>query len=364
MNNSTINTREIYPQSLTILPTYRCNAECTECCFESNPRIKKRLNLAEIICSIDDAKASFPPLQLIVFSGGEAFLLKDDLFSAILHARSLNLRVRCVTNAFWGKTQVTAKRTVEKLIRADVSEINISTGADHQEHVPLKSIENACQALVHAGVITLVTVEKDSQKTNCLERIRLSPILRPLLENYPSKFSLQCNSWMPFHENYVERGTPAGLKSLTDGCSQVFNNLVVTPYGKLAACCGLTFEHIPELTVGDLSEHTMSELFDETLSDFLKIWIHVDGPGNILRTLFGQEIDDELMNIRHICQACAVLHLHPKVRAAIKLRYKEFVPDVLARFALKVEIRRHESRPGAQITVIPKPINVDVHYEA
>jgi len=219
---------EVFPQSLTILPTYRCNAECRECCFESNPRIKRRLNLEEIINAIDHAKKSFPPLELIVFSGGEVFLLKDDLFIAIAHARSLGLQVRCVTNAFWGKTLRTAERTVARLLDAGVSEVNISTGADHQEHVPFASIENACEALV-TSVVTLLTVEQDSSETNCLERVRLSDRLKTLLEEHPLLFSIQCNSWMPFHANYVERGAPAGLDSLTDGCSQIFNNLVVTP---------------------------------------------------------------------------------------------------------------------------------------
>ena len=271
------------------------------------------------------------------------------LFLAISHARSLGLRVRCVTNAFWGKTSRMARRNVASLLEAGVSEINISTGADHQEHVPFESIENACEALVTAGVMTLVTVEKDSPKTNCLQRATSSERLRQVLERHPRLFSIQCNSWMPFHAGYVERGAPAGLESLTDGCNQIFNNLVVTPYGRLAACCGLTFEHIPELTLGDLNAEEMQGLFNSALNDFLKVWIHLDGPATILRKLFGDKINDELKEVRHICQACAVLHLHPKVRSELSSRYQVFVPDVLARFALKVEIRRREFADAAQV---------------
>lgn len=308
--------------------------------------------MTDVIIAINRARDAFPALQLVVFSGGEVFLLKDDLYTAIAHARSLGLRVRCVTNAFWGKTLRTAARTVAKLLEAGVSEVNISTGADHQEHVPFESIENACEALVTAGVVTLVTVEKDSPETACLERVRLSTRLRPLLEKQPRLFSIQCNSWMPFHADYVERGAPAGLESLTDGCSQIFSNLVVTPYGRLAACCGLTFEHIPELTLGDLHTDEMRGLFYAALNDFLKVWIHLDGPATILRKLFGSEINEELKEVRHICQACAVLHLHPKVRSELSSRYQEFVPDVLARFALKTEIRRREFADAAQITAL------------
>lgn len=36
------------PDTLTVLVTYRCNAACEECCFESNPRVEGRLTLGEI----------------------------------------------------------------------------------------------------------------------------------------------------------------------------------------------------------------------------------------------------------------------------------------------------------------------------
>ncbi len=139
---------------------------------------------------------------------------------------------------------------------------------------------------------------------------------------------------MPFHEDYRSRGNPIGLKGLTSGCKQIFNNLVVTPTAQLSACCGLTFEHIPELKIGNLHENSMAEIFERASTDFLKIWLHVDGPGTILRKLFGTSIDDELKNVRHICEACAIMHQNPIIREAIATRAQDFAPDVLARFEL------------------------------
>lgn len=333
---------ELFPESLTILPTYRCNAACEQCCFESNPRVKGRLSLDTIKQRITDAHQSFANLRLVVFSGGEAFLLKDDLFAAIRHASNLGLKTRCVTNAFWGKTVRQAQATVAKLQAAGISEVNISTGADHQQWVPFSSVEQAVDALVSADIFTLVTVEKDAPSTRCYDTAAQSPVLRRWMREKPLKLSLQCNSWMPFHDEYEERGVPGGLAALTEGCSQVFHNLVVTPHDQLAACCGLTFEHIPEMKLGSLEAASMGELFDDALRDFLKIWIHVEGPGTILRRLFGDEIDEELSHIRHICEACSVMHLHPRVRSELRARYHEFVPEVLARFNLKVALRRRE----------------------
>ena len=135
------------PHTITILCTYQCTAACKQCCFESSPRVKGRLSLKTILDRISEAKSSFPGLRLVVFSGGEAFILKEDLYAAIAHATSLGLMTRIVTNGSWGKTSISAAAAVEKLIAAGITEINISTGLDHLEWVPLESVANAALAL-------------------------------------------------------------------------------------------------------------------------------------------------------------------------------------------------------------------------
>ena len=350
---SEINAEAVSPRSITILPTYRCNASCEQCCFESNPRLRHRLELRTILQRIDDAVAAFPDLELVVFSGGEVFLLKDDLFAAIAHAHAHGLAVRCVTNAFWGKRPAHAQTTAERLRASGCTEVNISTGRDHQRWVDFATVENACAALVDAGLSTLVTVEADAADSQCLRTALDSAVFSRLLRTQPLLFSVQCNSWMPFNTDYVERGVPQGLAALTEGCTQLFTNVVVNPYDELAACCGLTFEHIPELKLGQIHDTGMRALYDESLQDFLKIWIHVDGPGTILRKLFGTEIDQELADVRHICQACAVLHQNPAVRKALRERYHEFMPEVLLRWNARVALRRLEASQQGPKTARP-----------
>lgn len=102
------------PQLLTFLTTYRCNAQCEQCCFESNPTIQGKLTLQEMCNYIDRAVENFPALQLVVFTGGECFLLGEDLFRAISYASQKGFSTRCVTNAFWGKTAKIAKKKCEK----------------------------------------------------------------------------------------------------------------------------------------------------------------------------------------------------------------------------------------------------------
>lgn len=58
----------------------------------------------------------------------------------------------------------------------------------------------------------------------------------------------------------------------------MFQNIVLTPHNKVASCCGLTMEHIPEMKMGKYIEGSLEKYFNNQLRDFLKIWIWVEGP--------------------------------------------------------------------------------------
>ena len=327
----------VMPATLTILATYKCTAACAQCCFESSPKLITRLSLETICARIDEAKENFPALNLVVFSGGECFLLKDDLYAAIAHATKRGLLTRCVTNGFWGKSPVRARHVVEELKRVGLKEINFSTGLDHQKWVPLDSVANACSATVSAGLRTALSIETDTDSSDCYKGALEHPLIKSIVPH--AKFLVLRASWMPFHASADsrEKGTVAGFHK---GCKQLFGNLVVTPHDFLSACCGLTLEHIPEMKLGRLGVTPMRDLFDSQFEDFLKIWIHVDGPHVIVKRLFGDQGDAALANVVHICQACTILHKNPAIVAELKSRYLEFVPEVMARFNISLALAK------------------------
>lgn len=326
------------PHTLTILCTYQCTAACKQCCFESSPRVKGRLSLETIVARISEAKNAFPGLRLIVFSGGEAFLLKDDLYAAVAHASSLGLLTRIVTNGSWGKTPKAAVSAVEKLLAAGITELNISTGLDHQEWVPLDSVANAASALTHAGIRTLISVEADTPASDCMGALRRHPGILGAMKT--GHLQLQGNSWMPFTEEAESRVKNFDLSGLEIGCNQIFGNIVVTPHDNLSACCGLTLEHIPEMRLGHNDGTNMQELYRKQSDDFLKFWIHVDGPYSIVKRVLGEDANSLLDDVSHICQACAILHKTPKVRERLAQQYPMYIEEVMTRFALSLQLHR------------------------
>ena len=306
----------LYPESITILPTYRCNAACEQCCFESNPDVEGRLSRQEIFDIIEGAKRDFATLKMVVFSGGECTLLKDDLFDAIRLATSLGLRTRIVTNGGWAKTKRTAANVADKLAAAGLKELNLSTGLDHQKWVPLQSVVHAAQAGLERGVTTLITIEKDSPDSRCLAEASRSAEITAMLKDYPSSFYLLSNAWMPFNDRWTDRGRQDAGPQANKGCEQLFHNLVFTPYREISACCGLTFEYIPELKVGRIGEgRSLIEMYENGLNDFLKIWVHVDGPRKIVKTLMGGGPESATVEEHvHICQSCVYMYQTPKIQ--------------------------------------------------
>lgn len=288
-----------------------------------------------MIAVIEDSLSLFPYIELVVFTGGECFILKDDLFRVIKYCTDRNLKTRCVTNGYWAKRESVAEEYASRLFDAGVTEINISTGVDHQEWVEEKTIVNAAVALISKKISTLVTVEKDSDTTSCFLSIRSNPEISKLLNQQSSLFTLRSNVWMPFFRDSELRGE-THLNLAKEGCGQVFNNIVITPKKEVSACCGLTLEHIPEMKLGDTDD--LSCYVSEQESDFLKIWIHTEGPYKIIQHLLGDNTE-KLKGVVHNCQACAILHQDKEIVEKLKSSYHSHITRVYHQYHLKQSMR-------------------------
>lgn len=336
------NTDFIEPETLTVLCTYQCTAACKQCCFESSPKVRGRLPKEVILARISEAKREFPSLRLVVFSGGEATLLKSDLFDAISHATSLGLMTRVVSNGSWGKTEQTARRVAKALKSAGLCELNISTGKDHQEWVPAESAINAAISALANGIPTLVTVEADDAQNSCMRQLANNSKLREYVKS--NLFTIQSNYWMPFQADADARLQKPDHDMLRGGCNQIFDIMVLTPHDNLSACCGLTLEHIPEMRLGRLNGENLGELYRAQVDDFLKFWIHVDGPYSIIERLLGSESTEVLDGVVHICQACVLMHQNEKVKSAIRERAHEIIPEVMTKFHFRRSLQKRERR--------------------
>ena len=342
MSGRAIDPRIDGPTHLTILPTYRCTAACEQCCFESDPHIKGRIPIERILDYIDQAASDFPTLKLVVFSGGECFLLRRDLDRAIARATSRDLATRCVTNGYWATSKRAASLRIGPLYEAGLTELNFSTGDDHQKYVPFDFVVHGATTAAEFGLDALIAVEGCREARFTMEKALGHAGLNNFLTSSPArrKLTLMNNIWIPFRGRSTITQAD-GLYRTEDrlqrfqGCDNVLENIVLTPHEQIASCCGLTFEHIPEMKLGSARRHRMRDLYDDQMNDFIKIWLRVEGPEKILH--FATKKDASLRFPRdatHPCQTCAGLFLDRRVQRVLKKHYLEKVPEVMFRYRM------------------------------
>src|SRR2546425_1172117 len=191
------------PTHLTILPTYRCTAACAQCCFESNPHVQGRIPLPRILDYIDQAARDFPTLRLVVFSGGECFLLRDDLDAAIGPAARHGLATRCVTNGYWATSKRAAHERIAPLYDAGLTELNFSTGDDHQAFVPYERVVIGATTTAEFGIRALIVVEGRVGARFTMQDALRHPILSEFMRTSPARAGLDLlnNIWIPFRDD-------------------------------------------------------------------------------------------------------------------------------------------------------------------
>ena len=330
------------PNCLTFLATYRCTAACENCCFGSHPWIEGRIPQADILRHIREA-ADIGTVQLVCFSGGECFLLGDDLIEAIQLAHSLGLATRCVTNGYWASNGPVAERVLRRFMDAGLTEINFSTGDKHAQFVPVENVIWGTHVAQCLGLTVAIMVELSGSRRTTKQTLVEHPLFNKLVSNDPSRRPFINESpWVSLDKGcdqvVYDNGELLNGDTLPrrKGCDSILKDIVVTPQNDLKICCGITSEQIPETRLGSLDGVTMQELYAQGSDDFLKIWIAVDGPERILA--WASTIDEsiEWENVMsHQCDACLRIYRDERIRRIIRDHYPSVVNDVLLRYSLK-----------------------------
>ena len=335
------------PESFTILPTYRCNAACRECCFESNPGIQHRMTRHELLSLIQRIRTELPSVRYVVFSGGEVTLLRKDLLDALSLLTELGLGSRIVTNGHWAHTDHAAERWINDLVSAGLDELNLSTGDEHLEWVPIESVARAALHATRSQLLTVVNLEGSADARFGLDEFQKLPQIRQVLssDNLRRKLVIMTNLWMPFHSD-------SGIRCENDipesvGCDNLFDNFVVNPHGNLMSCCGLTMEYIPEMKVAHVSEaETMQQVYRRQFKDLLKLWIWLVGTRAIYELAVRRIGQSIACPSPHQCAVCAQIYQDPRLRSSVRDLVLENADEIIFRSMVKARLTGRIILPG------------------
>lgn len=337
------------PFTLTLITTFKCTASCKECCFECNPQRIERMSLDEMKSYCRSAVEFYPSIKLVVLTGGECMMLGNDLYDIIFYINTLGVKSRIVTNAYWARDFRTAYKCLSKLKEYGLTEINFSTGDDHQEFVSFDNIKNAVRASLELGMITCVNIEtRDDRKFNVSDFLNDVELKRCLESNKRGLLHVIAGTWMPFTEDSLRKLPPKDIKKHTvqcGRCENLFESINIMPNKDVVACCGLASRYVGYLQLGSLEQNSMKELYEKQFCDFLKIWLFVDGPYKILefveRKIAPRKVP-ELYVESHMCFYCACLYSNSEYMHIVQENYLDVYNSVMMKYILSNKKKSYE----------------------
>jgi organic radical activating enzyme len=322
------------PVVLSFLTTYKCTAACRNCCFQCSPKNDVFLSLEEMKLYLDQCVHYFKDsLKVVVFTGGEPFLLETHLIQIVQYAKQCGLLSRVVTNGFWANTQETAYNTLKLLQNAGLNEINFSIGDDHLEWISAENIVNGSLAAAELGITCLINVEShDNSKfvvNNLLNNTQFAKFynqhkIQIIKGVWVSLQDEQCFSHNKFSINKQEAD---------NRCDSILNAIVINPYSEVLSCCGLISEYVPFFRLGNLKKKDILPLYQSQLNDLLKIWLFTDGPQKIIDFIYSKRGFEQHF-YTHKCIACAEIFKDIKNIECIQSHIKEIMPSILFKYKL------------------------------
>ncbi|WP_282920567.1 radical SAM protein [Ignavigranum ruoffiae] len=341
-----INNLHISPISIGIMTTKRCTAACQECCFQCSPQRTETFTIEQIYNIIDSLKV-FKNIKVIAWTGGECTLLGDNLRKAISYSKKQGYENRIVSNGWWATSEKRAKGFISKLIEAGLDEINISTGDNHQTFIQFDIALEAAISAAELGISSILSVEKRNNAIFNEEDVYNHPRYKEFQKNNRNinLFRVISPIWVSFHSDNVFSYDLNESDLTSEGCSDIFETISISPDGGVGLCCGLTIDYIDALKLGDNSQFLDNPEkvlinYDNSLNDFIKIWIYTEGPLEILRQVKQWDSSFDYPKFIHKCLYCSYIYNDEQTIKIIEKNYKRILQRVLRKFNNKITWRQ------------------------
>jgi len=324
--------------TLVLSCTYQCPIQCRFCGAECGPKQRERLALADMKDLVDRVH-SFGKLELVVFTGGEPFLLGADLLHAVEYCMAKGISTRIVTNAYWATTAERAQEVIRTYKRAGLSEINLSCDDYHQEYIPLIRIKFANSACVCENMPCLIghKVMKDYKITlDYLEDFLGCKLARfdPKAKN-PLNNVVSTGYTVPVAEDMhlipdEEILYPPSDSCWKSPCTTILQRVIITPRKELSICCGMIRRNVREILFGPLEENRVEELIVRAHRDLIVNWLALEGPYGLMRFIQKKKPDIHFRNqYVNICHLCSEIFTRSDCRAVLCDHAAEKIDEIM-----------------------------------
>ncbi len=312
-------------QHLVFSTTNRCTARCLDCPVVHEGGPPSTLT-GEQMRGVIDEVMGWGTLRLVVFTGGEPFLLGDELRRTVAHAARYGVFTRIVTNAYWATSRARAEHLLKKYKDAGLTEINISCDDYHQQFVPLRNVKYASEAALDLAFPLLIAhrrVPGSRITTDYLSEF-LGVELREFrpAENHDGAGVFLSNHHVPIRARVEGRkldGCDVDETSWQGPCPVVMREIVISPNRQVEICCGIARSSIQELCIGSLAEESLLSILARGNRDLIVNWLALAGPASIAEFVRSKEPMIDLPNAYvNRCHLCNELFTRDDVRRILR----------------------------------------------
>jgi len=265
------------------------------------------MRLEEALRYVEEA-AELPSMEWVSLTGGEPFLLYDEMLGVIRHASGLGLKTECVTNCYWATSTEMAEGRLRELLEAGLEVINISVDDFHQRLIPFERVRSCYEAAKGLGLrIVIQSVYGRSSS------LRLDEIIRRLgdegirvLGPRPRGRALHAiaveSGFIP-----IGRGAeipreewPLGSGPIEGPCQVVLRDVSISPEGRLLPCCSAG-SLAPAAALGSLADRGLGELLGEAAEVELFRLLREVGPLGVAEEIGFEVSPLGYVNRCHLC---------------------------------------------------------------
>jgi hypothetical protein len=315
-------------RELVFSVTNCCTARCRDCPVVHEGRPPLSLSADEMIRIMGEI-LPLGFLQLVVFTGGEPFLMKKDLKKAIRFASGHGLLTRIVTNAYWASSEEKAVEILRELQLAGLTELNISCDDFHQEFIPLQNIKNANDAALAIGLPLLFAYRRNPGGTITPEYLSefLGVELKTFIhgEDNPKNNVILDGVNIPIKSSRAPDSPSSTDDSWMGPCESVLTRVIIAPDKRVQICCGIASGSIEELYIGTLyKDGNLGEILRSGNADLITNWLALEGPSSILDFVRAKapEIDIPHTWVNR-CHACNEIFSREDVREVLMKHGRE-----------------------------------------
>ena len=319
------------PRTIGLLTTFRCNASCANCCYGCRPDFGRTMTLDEMKHYVDVSLEAYPEsINRLSLTGGECFLLGEDLERIVEYGASKGLSVDFMSNGFWGKNYAQAFRRIIHLKELGLKAMGFTVGEDHQHILSLKACRNAAVACANAGFKVEFRIEQPKYGGSTIyEELKKDKTFMRLAN--AGKIDIALWKWNDYnneeaHRRMAGRHYRPYMKSIP--CDSLFRYIEITPYGDVMACCGIGMCRNPYMRLGNIWKEPVKTLYERAHQDLLKVWIQYFGATDVLQYVHDNS-DIKFHKWGFGCESCIEIFENPRILPFLRETYDDWTKKLL-----------------------------------